>query len=111
MEPSCLFCLETIQENTTLNPIGCPCKILAHKECFQTWFDKKKQIECPICHTVSIPNRIMLENIHIIYINTTTPQRLERQNSQRHDQCIGFCCLLIIIWAIAMTILTAVTGQ
>ncbi len=108
MESSCLFCLETIQEKTTLEPIGCQCKIQAHKHCFQKWFDEKKQIECPICHTVSVPNRMMLENIHIVYINTTA---IQRNDVRRHDQCIGICCLLLIIWAIAMTILSAVTGQ
>ncbi len=111
MEPSCLFCLEPISEKLTLNPIGCPCKILAHKQCFEHWFVQKNQMECPICHTVSVPNGVMLDNIHVVYVNTTRMQELERQDAKRHDACIGFCCCILLVWAISMTIMNSVTGQ
>lgn len=109
MEPSCLFCLEQIKENVPINPIGCPCKIQAHKQCFEQWFAEKNQIECPICHTVSVPNRIALDTIHVVYIQQ--PQVDTHYNAMAgHEKAAAFCCCLLLGWAVGITILNLVTG-
>ena len=108
MESPCLFCLEPIQAEQTINPIGCHCKIQAHKQCFDAWFVQKNQLECPICHAVSVPNRVLHDNIHIVYINTTEAQERERHYTQQ-QKAAGYCCLLLLGWSIGITILDLVS--
>jgi E3 ubiquitin-protein ligase DOA10 len=110
MHESCLVCLEEIKEKSIVNPIGCPCKLHVHKQCFETWFQQKNQMECPICHSVATPNRVMLENVHIVYINTNAIDRVERREKS-HGRAIGFCCCLLIGWAIGFTVIDHLYGQ
>jgi hypothetical protein len=104
MESSCLFCLEPIREAFPPNPIGCPCKIQAHKQCFDAWFVQKNQMECPICHTVSVPNQILQDQVHIVYVQAPDLQPRQRIETQQKKAVI-FCCFLIFGWSIGMTIL------
>jgi hypothetical protein len=101
MESCCLFCLEPIREAFPPNPIGCPCKLQAHKHCFDAWFLQKNQMECPICHTVATPNQV-LNSIHIVYVDTTSARPRREQN--QHKKAAVFCCLLLMGWSIGMTI-------
>jgi hypothetical protein len=107
MESSCLFCLEPIREAFPPNPIGCPCKIQAHKQCFDAWFVQKNQMECPICHTIAIPNQIH-DTIHIVYVDTTQVQPRRQQANQQKNAAV-FCCLLLMGWSIGMTIIDLVS--
>ena len=103
MNQSCLFCLEAVEKEGQENPIGCHCKIIAHTGCFKQWFEQKQQMECPICHSVSVPNRITLDNIHVVYINMAEPRRNRLMNG--HEKAVGFCCCLLMGWAVGLTIL------
>jgi hypothetical protein len=107
MESSCLFCLEVIREAFPPNPIGCSCKIQAHKHCFDAWFVQKNQMECPICHTIATPNQIH-DTIHIVYIDTTEVQPRHHQENQQKKAAV-FCCLLLMGWSIGMTIIDVVS--
>lgn len=97
-----------MQRENSINPIGCRCKVHAHTQCFDAWFAQKNQLECPICHTVSVSNRILHDNIHVVYINTTEAQERDRRYNQ-HQKVAGFCCLMILGWSIGLTILDLVT--
>lgn len=110
MDASCLFCLEPIIEQPIQNPIGCPCKVQAHKQCFDAWILQKNQMECPICHTVSIPNQMIFDNVQIIYVNTTVDDQQLRRHTQ-HQKAALFCCMLVIGWSIGVTILDLAFGS
>jgi hypothetical protein len=104
----CLFCLENVDKNNSLqNPIGCHCSIIAHKQCFQTWFDQKQQMECPICHTLALPNPVVIDDIHIVYIDTTMVQE-HRRRYRGHEKAIAFCCCTLLGWAIGISVIEAV---
>jgi hypothetical protein len=110
MEHNCLFCLEPVKESTTLNPIGCQCAIHAHEACFHTWFQQKQQLECPICHTVSIPNPVPFDNIHIVYVQA--PQERDMQRRVRnHEKAVAMCCCILLGWSIGLGILEVVFGK
>jgi hypothetical protein len=110
MEAPCLFCLEPIKENLAPNPIGCQCKIKAHEKCFKLWFDQKNQMECPICHSISVPNRIVLDTIHVVYVNTDRAREIQ-DYAKRNEKCAMFCCFTLLGWAIGLTILELITHQ
>ena len=112
MNPACLFCLEPIEKNTVGNPIGCACKVSAHTTCFEQWFQQKHQMECPICHTISIPNQIAMDNIRVVFIDATNTRPIERNSIFRgHEKAATFCCCLLMGWAIGLTILDLVFGN
>lgn len=102
--PPCLFCLESVKNESVPNPVGCRCRLIAHESCFKQWFDQKQQLECPICHTVSVPNRVAYENIHIVYIDTTSVQA-QRRRLNGNEKAVAFCCCLLFGWAVGLTIL------
>lgn len=108
MNVSCLFCLELMTENKTRNPIGCACKLSAHKQCIETWFQQKNQMECPICHTIAIPNRMMLENFQIVYIDMTAERRRE-ERFRNHEKAAAFCCCLLLGWALGFTVIDLIS--
>ncbi len=107
MQPSCLFCLETIEKEKFENPIGCRCNIAAHRSCFEQWFIQKQQMECPICHTTAIPNPIVNNDIHVVYIDTTNVMEHQREY-RRHEKSAAFCCCLLLGWGLGLTILDLV---
>ena len=107
MDKPCLFCLETIKENIMSNPIGCRCKVSAHQDCFEKWFHEKNQMECPICHAVSIPNRIVHDDIHVVYVHINEENRRVSGN----DKAVGFCCCILIAWSISLSILSYVMNR
>lgn len=109
MEPSCLFCLEQIKENRMMNPIGCQCTLQAHTHCFEQWFQQKNQMECPICHTVSVPNRMVMDTVHVVYIQT--PQVVRQNPMVGHEKAAAFCCCLLLGWPVGITILNMVMGH
>ncbi len=106
---SCLFCLEPVETEIATNPIGCACRIAAHPQCFRHWFEQKQQMECPICHTVAVPNRVAYENIHIVYINQPSHEVQRRTRTQ--DKLAMFCCCLLLGWSIGLTILELTFGR
>jgi hypothetical protein len=103
MQPSCLFCLEPVEKEKLSNPIGCSCQILAHRSCFEQWFQQKHQMECPICHTVALPSPVALEHVQIVYIDRT--QVSETQRFRGHEKAVAFCCCLLMGWALGFTVL------
>lgn len=107
MQPPCLFCLEPVEKQPISNPIGCHCKISSHTSCFEQWFQQKQQMECPICHTVSIPNQVAVENIRIVFVDNSNTERRERRY-RGHEKAVAFCCCLLMGWAIGLTILDLV---
>jgi hypothetical protein len=110
MTPSCLFCLEPIEKNGIRNPIGCPCTVAAHQHCFDQWIQQKNQMECPICHTVSIPNPSSHQNIHIVYVNASAENRRQYRTAN-NEKAAAFCCCLLMGWAIGITVLDLVVGN
>jgi hypothetical protein len=103
MEETCLFCLEPVKPTeATVNPIGCPCQIKSHGTCLQEWFEEKQQYECPICHTVSIPNPVQ-PVYQIVYVRETP--RSNSMIDQQHQKCMAVCCFSLLGWTIILTIL------
>jgi hypothetical protein len=107
MLPLCLFCLEELKEREDIqNIVGCRCEIHAHSLCLQGWFQQKQQLECPICHAVSVPNPIQLVRPEVIVVHVQDPEQqgqIRRLRSQ--EKCVGFCCLTILFWWIGAMIL------
>ena len=98
MEESCIFCLDPFKQNPTSNPIGCSCKIIAHESCIHAWYHQKQQVECPICHVVAIQNPV------VVYVQLSDQQQ-ERQISRATEKAIAFCCCMLILWAISLSII------
>jgi hypothetical protein len=110
MEASCLFCLEPVKQDSIQNPIGCQCRIVAHTQCFNAWYQQKQQLECPICHTLAIPNAVHVDNIRIVFVDTS--QRSESQRRFRgHEKAVAFCCCLLMGWAIGFTIIDLIASH
>lgn len=105
---TCLFCLEPVGNKDVIpNAIGCACRIAAHPACFEQWFQQKQQLECPICHTVSIPNAVAVDNIRIVFVDAT--QETSRRRTYRgHEKAVACCCCLLMGWAIGITIIDLV---
>ena len=99
-----MFCLDPVKRNeVAFNPIGCSCQFKSHGNCLHEWFEQKHQYECPICHTISIPNPTQQQVVRFVYV-----EEAPQYNSlidQRHQKCIGFCCLTLVGWSLIMTIL------
>ena len=111
MEPKpCLFCLESVEKDPMNNPIGCHCKIVAHKECFQEWFDQKHQMECPICHTLAIPNPVVLDDIRIVFVDMTREQE-DTRRYKNHEKAIAFCCCTLLGWAVGISIIESLLAH
>jgi hypothetical protein len=103
MEDSCLFCLEPVRENHTVNPSGCSCKIVAHEACIHAWYSQKQSLECPICHTVVIQNPIPVFEIN---------QALEERRVYQVNQIIAAgCCFLVMAWFTSLSILEYVYNR
>ena len=107
---SCLFCLDSVNKREIVNPIGCACVINAHKECLESWFHQKNQMECPICHRVVVPNRLMLDNVHIVYIQQPLPEESIRRIWETNQKTAAFCCCLVIGWTLGLSILELIYG-
>ena len=93
----CLFCLEPVRENHTVNPPGCSCKIVAHEACIHTWYNQKQSLECPICHTVVIQNPIPVFEINQVI--------QERRINQANQKVAAGCCFIIMAWVTSLSIL------
>jgi hypothetical protein len=101
-----MFCLEPLKQNEqVINPIGCQCDFKSHGPCLQLWFEQKQQYECPICHTVCVSNPVQQAQHVIVYVNREQPRISENQITHAQQKCIGMCCLILIGWALSMTIL------
>lgn len=107
MLPTCLVCLDPIKENPAPNPIGCQCRVHMHPACFQQWFEQKQQIECPICHTVSVPNRLAYDNIHIVYIQMA-PDTSQERSFRTREKYMAACCCGLLLWTLVLVILDSV---
>lgn len=110
---TCLFCLEDVkQEEQIRNLIGCECELLAHQSCMQNWFETKHQLECPVCHAVSLPNYMFQREgpqvIHIIHVDPLHAREaaaeLERRRWQ--EKCAGWCCLTLLFWGIFANVIS-----
>jgi hypothetical protein len=112
MFPLCLFCLEEIKETQEApNVVGCGCEIHTHPKCLQAWFEQKQEVECPICHTVSVPNPVHVapqqqNQREIVIIHVQASDRDERFLRLRsHEISLGLCCCILIFWWIGGIIL------
>jgi hypothetical protein len=110
MEPSCLFCLDPVKQESLQNPIGCNCTIVSHTRCFNEWFQQKQQLECPICHTISIPNRVQLDNVRIVFVDTTRRTQEERR-FRGNERAVMFCCCLLMGWAVGLTLIEIIASH
>ena len=102
-----MFCLESVKSvELAFNPIGCPCQFKSHGACLHAWFEEKHQYECPICHTVSVPNPVQ-PVYQIVYVQRDEPvnRSFYPLIPQRHQQCVGVCCLGFLLWWLALTII------
>lgn len=107
---TCMFCLEDLKaQESSSNPIGCHCSYKSHPSCLQTWFEQKNQYECPICHSVSIPNPIHATNnpIQVIVVRREQSNMLEDINMS-NQKCMGWCCMGMIVWTIVVNIIDLV---
>ncbi len=103
-----MFCLEPIKSTElAFNPIGCHCVFKSHGTCLQAWFQQKQQLECPICHTVSMPSPVQpvaLPAYQIVYVQEP-PQEMNRFRITRGQQkCAGYCCIGFLLWWVALSI-------
>ena len=102
MSNSCLFCLESAGTVSFQSPVPCSCRLVGHQKCFETWFETKGQIECPICHTISFPNPLRETTVRVIYINT----RPLEQYWYRKKQVIVFLAFLVFLVASSSVMIT-----
>jgi hypothetical protein len=99
-----MFCLEPVKSTElSPNPIGCSCQFKFHGTCLQEWFEQKHQYECPICHTISVPNPTQHQVVQIVYVQETP--RYNSLVDQRHQKCMAVCCVMLIGWTVILTIL------
>lgn len=109
-EKLCLFCLEDIKEQQMgKNSIGCGCELLCHETCMQTWIDTKNQLECPICHAVSVPNTMFQRQepmLHSIHVNSTPNSASELEQKRFQEKCALWCCFSLLFWCLFVNILT-----
>ena len=97
----CLFCLDEIKENQKCpNVIGCACDFHCHGSCLEDWFEQKRQMECPICHRVSVPNPIITSrDREIVIIHVQDPEQAERIRTMRsQEKCVAACCFSLLFW-------------
>jgi hypothetical protein len=66
-------------------------------------------MECPICHTVSFPHRITSTDIHVVYINMTETERIQRR-WKANEKAAAVCLCMVIGWGVGLGILQAVVG-
>ena len=111
-EKTCLFCLETVKQTEQMqNIIGCDCEIVCHGTCLQSWFETKHQLECPICHTVSVPNMTFQGQgdhvIAVVHVHRGIDQERELLRIRRsHEKCMLWCCFGLLIWGIVVNVLS-----
>ena len=94
----CLLCLDPVPSLTALNRVQCACELTVHDACLQKWYETKSQIECPICHKVSVP----LEPT-VVTVVTVFPVEVSNNRSNNKVRDVGIGCLsivvlIIIIW-------------
>lgn len=105
-----MFCLESVKSTeVAFNPIGCSCQFKSHGTCLHAWFEQKHQYECPICHTVSMPNPVQ-PVYQIVYVQREEPSR-QSPFSQRNTQCIAFCCFGFLLWWVILSIVEYATKK
>lgn len=107
---TCMFCLENLKpQECSLNPIGCQCAYKAHSSCLVEWFEQKNQYECPICHSVSLPNPIhnRASPIQVVVIRREQSHMLDEVDPSS-QKCMGWCYLGMIIWIIIVNIIDLV---
>jgi hypothetical protein len=101
-EPVCLFCLEDIKESHGCpNVVGCGCEVKCHSSCLQAWFEQKNQMECPICHHVTVmnPANYVEPPPAYVLVHVQMVRNQERiSRIQGHEKCFGFCCLTVLLW-------------
>lgn len=98
-----MFCLEVVKSNEqVINPIGCNCQFKAHGPCIQSWFEQKHQYECPICHTVCLPNPVQLPVV--VYVERPR-QSGSTEITQTQQRCVAACCLGLLFWALFVTVM------
>lgn len=103
MEETCLFCLEPLQGNPTGTILDCSCKIFVHESCLHAWYTQKQCFECPICHTITIQNPIVV-------VVSQRNQETE-ETYQRHQKLAAGCCCILLFWAISLLILDFVFAK
>lgn len=110
MPPLCLFCLEELKESDVCpNVVGCGCELHTHPQCLQAWFQQKQEVECPICHTVSIPNPVrsaqqqQQQEREIVIIHVQDP--VQARHLQMREQCMATCCCMLLFWWVGGIIL------
>lgn len=100
-----MFCLEPVKSTeVAFNPIGCSCQFKSHGGCLQTWFEQKQQYECPICHTVSVPNPVV-PVYQVVYVQQE-PLENNRPSSltPAQQKCAGYFCLGFLLWWVILSI-------
>jgi hypothetical protein len=105
----CLFCLEPVKTNEQARDlIGCQCDVISHIPCMEKWYETKHTLECPICHTVSVPNMSFHRvREYVITVIEQTREEIEEQERRRrgHERCIGLCCGIMITMAIVVNLI------
>jgi hypothetical protein len=106
MPDLCLFCLEELKESERCpNVVGCGCEVKCHISCLQAWFQQKEQMECPICHHVSVMNPIQPPREYVIVHVQALRNEDQIQRIQFREKCAGCCCLTLLVWWIGGIIL------
>lgn len=97
MDQPCLICFEAVKDEMNENPVGCPCRLFAHRACLDEWFTQKQQLECPICHTVFLPNPLQAQ-LQMIYVTVSEVARHQREQQRRRnrDQWIMLGCCVVL---------------
>lgn len=114
MAETCMFCLDEIKSTeVAFNPIGCSCQFKSHGSCLQSWFEEKNQYECPICHTVavpnadfvSVPNPLQRHIVQVVYVQNPRQEETNGRITRAQQRCIAICCVGWIFWSLFITLL------
>jgi hypothetical protein len=111
---SCIICLDDNGDISTKHThLGCKCKVPVHMHCWMQYVKTKNgQLECPICHVLTIRNPILPASItglpKDIYIPRSEVVPPEEDRWMSRDRCVGkimCCCILSWVGTISVGVL------
>ncbi len=105
-----MFCLEPVKSTEmAFNPIGCPCLYKSHGNCLHAWFEEKQQYECPICHTLSIPNPAQQQIVRIVYIQNPEIPHNNPLVARPYRRCVGISCMILFLTILILTLIDIIS--
>ena len=106
----CLICLDDKGDISTKHThLACKCKVPVHTHCWMQYVKTKNgQLECPICHVLTIRNPILPASITGLPKEIYIPRHSVQDEQVTTDRCVGkllCCCAVSWVGSIAIGVL------